>query len=245
MPAVYPSTIQSLHEKHPDLPPVVQGIDLRCRIEQGQVLNSDNLKQATAIAVGLKGVQGLGVAPKISDAVVESAELRATAIKNIHAAMEYAPADLTQQLRALNDRITTVHNEIKADIAALRQELAAGRAQTANVLGRIHNRFIETNTLRPLEKTVPGYGFELARNISQDLDLATRQLFEQYVTATQNDPAPQIGTMPPNFCGNTYALEHIDILQLVSFYNEDLGIGPNHPGLNERQKAVLKFLVSL
>ncbi|KAF9444738.1 hypothetical protein P691DRAFT_786289 [Macrolepiota fuliginosa MF-IS2] len=252
MAPTYPSTIPSLHEKHPDLPPVMKDVDLHQSIQRGEDLNADNLKQASAASYPLKGFHALGLDPEIvSDAVVESAELRVTAIRNVHAAMEYTPADIAQQLQAITDSITTIRNEamalrneVRADIAAIRQELAVGRARTANTLRRVHNHVIEIDVFRPLEKTVPGYGFELARNISRDLDLVTRQSLEQYVTDTQNNPAPQIGTTPPDFDGNTHTLKHIDILWLVSFYNEDFGIGPDDRRLNERQRAVRNFLAS-
>lgn len=39
-----------------------------------------------------------------------------------------------------------------------------------------------------------------------------------------NPNPPQIGSTPPNFNPSLERLQHIDILKLIFFYNEDFGI---------------------
>lgn len=51
-----------------------------------------------------------------------------------------------------------------------------------------------------------------------------------------------VGTTPPQFDGSIANYQHIDILNLIVFYNDDFGI-VNSDNLGARQNKVLSFLL--
>jgi hypothetical protein len=55
---------------------------------------------------------------------------------------------------------------------------------------------------------------------------------------------PGIETTPPNFNPNLSTYQHIDILNLIIFYNEDFGIVPND-SLGARIQKFHRFLTEL
>jgi hypothetical protein len=63
-------------------------------------------------------------------------------------------------------------------------------------------------------------------------------------TFANANPNPEIGTTPPFFDGNVDGLQLTDILKLIQFYNDDMGMTPAD-GLTERIAAVRGFLIEL
>ncbi|KAF9480869.1 hypothetical protein BDN70DRAFT_783704, partial [Pholiota conissans] len=72
-PLKYLYDIASIQEVNPELPPIVSSFDLTSNIKAGAVLESCNIAEAKCLADGLRVVKGLGLDPRITDAVVESA----------------------------------------------------------------------------------------------------------------------------------------------------------------------------
>ena len=65
-----------------------------------------------------------------------------------------------------------------------------------------------------------------------------------YVNYQVDQPPPEIGTVPSFFSGSLYAsMEHLDVLKLVYFYNDDMGIEAGY-NLCERTEAVRGYLLS-
>ncbi|KAF9521413.1 hypothetical protein CPB83DRAFT_865510 [Crepidotus variabilis] len=227
MAAVYPSAIPSLKDKHPNLPNRINQLELNRPIQAGQILNRQNVVAAKAVASGLRSLHDLHLHPAIiDDDIVQSAEERALAVQNVHAGVEYTPANLFDMLALLNNNVT-----------ALRAEVAASRAESANSIIKIRNRFMAHGVLSPTRKAVQGSGLPLARARVAGLDPPVVAALEVYGA----NVAPNIGDTPPFFNGSIDHLLHIDILKLICFYNEDLGINPGD-NLAQRKGAVRVFL---
>jgi len=88
---------------------------------------------------------------------------------------------------------------------------------------------------RPLQKYIAGDGHVLAMPLVVNLNAAIVQAVQDF------QPHGLIGTVPPQFNPNIGSYQHIDILQLVVFYNDDFGI---HAGdqLSERKHKVRIWL---
>jgi len=88
---------------------------------------------------------------------------------------------------------------------------------------------------------IPGSGLARARALCLNLDQDIRAALDAFAA---NQPPAEIGTLPSFFNGDIDALEHLDILKLVYFYNHTMGVEARHD-LAERKGAVREFFFSL
>ncbi|CAA7257416.1 unnamed protein product [Cyclocybe aegerita] len=231
MAAIYPSEIQSIQDKHPHLPPIFQNVNLGHHIQAGDALDANHLYEARAVADTLRGFQKLNIAPGvITEDVVHTSDLRATAIENAAAAVVFSPANLQQQLAMMQQQL-----------AALAIDCAAGRAETVNAQIRTRNRLVAPDVLDMVQKSVPGPGLDLVQAVWNVIDPAAQGQLLQYFN---NHPVGPIGSRPPGVAGNIDTLTHQTILKIIFYYNENLGIAAGD-GLPERKVAVRRFLNGL
>jgi hypothetical protein len=155
----------------------------------------------------------------------------------------YAPVNLINMLQAINLRL----DQIAVDAAR-----TAAATQNNRIIGR-NSRIQGGQPYSPLLKTVSiprsdhvlflhihmknvGHGLALAHAAAQNLNQAVRQVLAA--------PAqiPDIGSMPPNFDPDVPNYRHIDILNMVIFYNDDFGILPGD-SVGSRIESFRRFLV--
>ncbi|CAA7271280.1 unnamed protein product [Cyclocybe aegerita] len=130
----------------------------------------------------------------VTNELVEDAEARVNIIESMHAHAHFVPQDMQATLNALN-----------ASMIALTQEVRLVRAESANSWIIIKNsRILGPEDLRPLQKIVPGTGFQLATAAAEGMGLVV----EAYVNAMANNPEAAIGTTPLPFSGLIEGYSH-------------------------------------
>jgi hypothetical protein len=132
-------------------------------------------------------------------------------------------------LQGITDKLSDIHKEI-----------LVGRAESRNVWIRMNNRSYMVARPTPLRKEVCKLlrsGQALCLNLDHDI----RVVFDLFAA---NEPPAEIGAPPSFFNGSIDALEHLDILKLIYFYNDTMGVEARHD-LAERKVAVYNFLTSL
>jgi hypothetical protein len=89
---------------------------------------------------------------------------------------------------------------------------------------------------------VAGSGLVLAQAVARNntINPQTRAALTNYAAQNVNAP-PAIGMAPAWFEGNIHTVQHIDILKLICFYNEDLGIVVEDD-LRECRRKLVKYL---
>jgi hypothetical protein len=88
---------------------------------------------------------------------------------------------------------------------------------------------------------IPGSGLARAQALCLNLDEDIRAALDAFAA---DQPPAAIATLPSFFNGDIDALEHLDILKLVYFYNHTMGVEARHD-LAERKGAVREFFISL
>ncbi|KAF8884373.1 hypothetical protein BD779DRAFT_1472138 [Infundibulicybe gibba] len=91
---------------------------------------------------------------------------------------------------------------------------------------------------KPLQKTVPGDGFTLALQAAHGL----HPTIQQAIAAL--NPPPPVGSLPTTFKPDVTDYDHLDILNLIVFYNQDFEILPND-SIATRIKKLQWFLTML
>jgi hypothetical protein len=160
----------------------------------------------------------------------------------IVAALEYSQPNLVDVLQETNkqlQRIDLEYQQIDQALQNIDQQLQIGIAHNYNYsIVRCNSLYAQSSqSLMPLQKTVspvvplssyittsfvfqvPGCGHAIARLIA---NAKARQTFKNRFRAGE-DPA-EIGSTPPNFNPKVEHYQHIDILEMVVFYNESFGI---------------------
>ncbi|KAJ3501125.1 hypothetical protein NLJ89_g9482 [Agrocybe chaxingu] len=200
----YPYTIASLRSKHPLLPEMVSGYDITREVVAQTAMDEMHLRHARAVASGLKALQQTGDHAVVTNELVEDAEARVNVIESMHAHARFVPQDMQATLNALN-----------ASMIALTQEVRLVRAESANSRIVIKNsRILGPEDLRPLQKIVPGPGFQLATAAAKGVG----PVVEAYVMAMANNPEAAIGATPLPFYGLIEGYSHI-------FQNEEENFG--------------------
>lgn len=87
---------------------------------------------------------------------------------------------------------------------------------------------------------IPGHGSGLAHAQAPCLNL-DHDTFDLFAV---NGPPAEIGTSPGFFDGDIDSLEHLDMLKLIYFHNDTMGIEARHD-LAERKQAVRGFMMFL
>jgi hypothetical protein len=88
---------------------------------------------------------------------------------------------------------------------------------------------------------VPGSGIQLARALAPNH--SSCNAIEQFATNNPEFVGANIGSIPPLFEPGIEYYQHIDVLKLILFYNEDMGIVAES-GVHDRRKAVLSWLMA-
>jgi len=164
------------------------------------------LTQAQGVAKALKGIKEIGNEPLVTDAVVQSAEMRAHTIEAAHGSAEFAPVDLVQVLQQINNRLNHMSDRLDV-ISAITHNT---RIVSRNAQRRAPHPYL------PLQKSIAGDGLVLAQAVAHNV--ATRNALVAPVQI------PLLGDIPPNFNHNLTSYNHGDILRLIIFYNDDFGI---------------------
>ena len=173
----------------------------------------------------------------------------------VDAQAQYMPANLANTLQEIHEAIRGLDNNVRV-----------GRAETANVAVRLRNRRpgVTVADLRPLQKTVcrqwcqfslifahpfvscqvPGSGLQLARALAPDH--VSLNAIDQFAANNPEFVGADIGSTPPHFNPSIFeyehgASEHLNVLKLVLFYNEDFGIVAESE-LSHRMNALLSWL---
>lgn len=92
-----------------------------------------------------------------------------------------------------------------------------------------------------LSRQVPGSGIQLARALAPDH--VSRNAIDQFATNNPEFAGANIGSIPPLFDPSIDNYQHIDLLKLILFYNEDMGIVAGS-GVSERRKAMRNWLIT-
>ncbi|EDQ99263.1 uncharacterized protein LACBIDRAFT_335187 [Laccaria bicolor S238N-H82] len=115
-------------------------------------------------------------------------------------------------------KLLDINNQLTAGFNQMNQQLAVALAISRNTRVLAHNRLHDVpRAYRPLYKTIPGNGLNLANHI-----YANFANVQDILIAPAEEPA--VGTVPPNFSTNFSAYTTADFVRLIIFYNEDFGI---------------------
>ncbi|KAH9474267.1 hypothetical protein JR316_0013430 [Psilocybe cubensis] len=152
----YPNDISSIHSKY-GTPETIGAIDLTQQIVAGTEIDSENVADAKASAQALCVLQTVGKHPFLTDEVVKGAELRAVAVENIHATLEYTatPADIVAILHGLRDDI----NGIRTEVNGIRTEVNG----LSGLCAGINRLRTEVNRLRTEVNGLSGLPTEVNR----------------------------------------------------------------------------------
>lgn len=90
----------------------------------------------------------------------------------------------------------------------------------------------------------PGSGLQRALALAGGEGTAQAHPLQLFAQA---NPTPAIGSTPPlpaaaNGVVNIFALSHDDILQMICFYNDDMGVLPAH-SVEERIEVVRRYFL--
>ncbi|KAF9475038.1 hypothetical protein BDN70DRAFT_884204 [Pholiota conissans] len=218
----YSHDIPSLSQTIPALPPL-RDLDVNRAIVSGSPIDAANLTNAKITAIRLKAALDSSMVPEVTNDMVEKAELRHRAVEGARIAAAYAPglmegiAAVLQRLTAMDQHFTAMDQRfdgIDERLSAIETNIAINSAELNN------QRIITRNKayspiFHPLQKTIPGDGYNKARAISRPADGPN---------LVQPPQPAAIGAIPPDFDCNISSYSNIDIANLVIFYNDDFGI---------------------
>lgn len=159
----------------------------------------------------------------ITDPIIETAKNCAHVLRETHASLEFGlqpGIGVFVQQQFIN---------FGQQLFNFGRGLAQMEARNANTCILSHNRRYISDPLRPLQKYTDGDGHNLALTICGQAALPA---------AAQNfQPNAAVGDIPNPWNPNIDAYQHLDILQLVIFYNDDFGIIAGDPVATRRYKV--------
>jgi len=235
----YMHDIRSICDVHPNLPAVLGNLDLSLRIHAHTPIDRVLLTHAQSVAKALKGIKEIGNEPLVTDAVVQSAEVRAHTIEAAHASAEFSPVNLAHFLQNINNRLDHLEQGFNNRMDHLEQgfnnrmdhleqgfnnrlEHISDRLDKISAIS-YNTQIVSRNAQQsvphpylPLQKSIAGDGLALAQAVAHNA--ATRNAL---VPLAQ---IPLLGDIPPNFNHNITSYNHNEILRLIIFYNNDFGI---------------------
>ncbi|CAA7270414.1 unnamed protein product [Cyclocybe aegerita] len=208
-PALYRSDIPSLRDLYPQLPIQIGTVALNRAIQQEAPVQRVDLAHAEAVANCLEAIEAAGNHAQVTPHIVTAARARANAVAAAQSTAIFGAQDIADALRDLRDEI--------------RQTNVAN--QNLRILS-YNNRLQPPNLLRPLKKTSLGCGRALATGLAPAgffNNVNNQVQFDQRCPAA---PIPAVGATPPAavFHPRIENYQHIDILVLIAYYNDDFGI---------------------
>jgi len=229
----YPIDIPSIAQIHPALAnnlniinvPVMQGI-FSSKVVGAPVdpIAVDEAEETVQMLVGATRQ----LPDLINHNVIELAKNRVHLLRETHSAMQFGLQPglagiqpfLQEQFGQLNARFEQLNARFEQLDARFEQQQAA--MCNIRIVAR-NQRDGHRFPPRPLQKYIPGDGHALAMLLVVNLNAAIAQAVQDF------QPHGLIGAVPPQFNSNVDSYQHVDILRLVVFYNDDFGI---HAGDN-------------
>ncbi|ESK83661.1 kid repeat protein [Moniliophthora roreri MCA 2997] len=243
-PPSYPFAISSIRDIYPSYD--IQNLpEITRSAAQGAPLDPNAITEAKFAAESLKHRHKIGD-PNVPAQMVESAENRVTILQQVHGSLEYGGGNIMATLARLEGRlnnIDTKFDNIEGKLNNIDTKLDNVDAKFDNIDAKFDIINVKFDNIRKRQinardhvlgfyshmmgKTIPGSGHVLADNARQCAGNPHAAL----------NPAPNVGDVHPLNPRNVGSLTHVDIINLIIFYNEDFGIVPGDDLESRREKV--------